>query len=494
MPRGSVIPLVKTNPRALAKASHDELVDLYSHYRKMGNEWLRRAIVENDRIDILAGAVLGYEVQPFHLAMMQFQFLHPQSIILCYRGSGKTIICTITKAIHLLVKNRNLRILFASKTSGNAGGFLKEVKGHFEQSARLIEIFGEFYDPRKCEKWDKAEIEVVGRTHWSKESSITCAGIEGTIVSKHYDVIFSDDLLDEDNARTKLMRDKTKTWFYQTLDPCLEPPDSNVQHRGEHHVLGTRYHYADLYGHLIGNEMSDHHLIIKAVDEKGLTPWPEKHSPSWFEEKKKGGTIIFNCQYQNDTEAMKGEFFEYDDCQIINDKDIPDSLRIFLGTDLAISKDAESAEFAIVVIGLDREGRVFVLDFYLGRLSFPKQIKKGNEFYDRHDPIRAGVESNAYQDAFRQQQKEVSKDDGKNRRWVGTHTSKDKVTRAMKLQPLFEGGRVFFRRGMDKLTDQFVLFPGYPLRDGLDAFDIAYRVSQKKKKKRRRRKREPGLI
>lgn len=488
---GSVAPLIRFTPGKLESASRDELIGMLDHCRSMGNEWVRRMVLERNRIDILATYVLGYQVKPFHLAMLRWQFQHPSSLQLVFRGAGKSTLCTITKSIHYLLKDPNIRILLASKTSANAESFLKEIKGHFESNNRLAEIFGPYFDPKRVTKWDNREIEVLPRTRASKEASITCVGVDGTIVSKHYDVIISDDLVDEENSRTSYMRDKSKTWFYKTLDPCLEPPDTSIPHRGEHHILGTRYHFEDLYGHLIENELKEHTQVIPALDEAGDSPWPEKYPPEWFNEKKrKAGTIIFRTQYLCDTEGMKGEVFQFDDCQVIDDKDLPSGLRVFMGTDLAISKKKETADkFAQIVIGLDVADNIFVLAFYTGHVRFTQQVNRFFQFYDEHDPIFAGMEANAYQEAMI----DVIKERDKETRIVPLYTDKDKLTRAWKLSPLFEGKRVFFRKGMDTLIEQFVLFPNFRFKDLVDAFDLAYRASRHKRR-RKRRESEPGVM
>jgi predicted phage terminase large subunit-like protein len=478
--------------KSLDGAGRDKLIDIYQHYHSVSNEILRRAIIEHNRIDLLATEVLGYQVQPFHLKMLQFQFQHHQSLQLSYRGAGKSTLCTVTKAIHYLLKNPNLRILLASKDIGNDKTFLREIKAQLENNSRLIEIFGEQYDPRKVTKWDETEIEILPRTSTAKEPSICCASPDSGLTSRHVDVILTDDLVVEENSRTKSARERVKTWYYQTLVPCLEPPDNEVEHRGEHHRLGTRYHYDELYGHLIENELKEHHQVIPGQDEDGRSPWPEKHTPEWFEEKKRiMGVILYNAQYLCDTEAMKGEVFQYDDCQEIEDSEIPDGLKIYQGNDLAVSEKAtrDNAQYANVTIGEDKAGNIYVLDYFLGHISFPKQIDLGLKMYDKHDPIRAGVESNAYQKAFYQQVKHLDKD----RRFVPINTDQDKMTRALKLTPMFEAKRVFFRKNMQTLIDQFVLFPGYRYRDGLDAFDLADRA-RRKPRRRKVRETEPGLL
>jgi predicted phage terminase large subunit-like protein len=484
--------------KKLDAANRSQLMDYYGHCRQMGNEWVRRQVIENDRIDVLATYVLGYEVEPFHLALLLYQFHHPDNLQMVFRGAGKSTICTITKAIHLLLKNPNLRILLSSKTAQNAEGFLKEIKAHFEGNARLAEIFGPYYDSRKVAKWDNREIEVLPRTTPVKEASITCVGVEGTIISKHYDVAISDDLVDEDNSRTKHQRDKTRTWYYQTLDPTLEPPDPNVPHRGEHHRLGTRYHFDDLYGHLIKNELKEHHQIIPSLDEHGRSPWPAKYSPKWLVAKRRrSGLIIFNAQYQCDTEAMKGEIFQYDDCQQVDDKEIPDhkGLRVYMGVDLAISQADTADKFAIVVVGIapDRTA-YYVLDYYEGQLRFSAQTAKIIEFHRRWDPIRTGIETVQYQEAQYQRLKEREAEDARvpEMRLRSIKTQKDKTTRAWKLSGIFEEKKVYFRKTHSLLIEHLVLFPNHKYKDLFDAFDLA--VTASKVRSRRKRRREPGVI
>ncbi len=459
-------------------------------------EQIKRQILVYNRVDILAEQVLGYTVKPFHLAMLRYQFVHRDNLQLAFRGAGKSTICTVTRAIFHILKNPNIRIMIASKTAPNAEGFLKEIKGHFESNDNLMEIFGEYYDPRLVNKWDNKEIEVLPKTSNTKEATITCVGVDGTIVSRHYDIILADDLVDEDNSRTEHMRNKTKIWYYKTLEPTLEPPDPEVPHRGEFHRLGTRYHYEDLYGHLIKNELKDSHHIIKALNEKGQSPWHEKYPPKWFVEKrKKAGLIIFNSQYMCDTEAMKGEIFQYDDCQLIDSKDVPNDLSIYMGVDLAIKQSETSDNFVIVVIGVNHLFDIYFLDFLEGKYRFAAQTKKILEFNEEWSPNRIGIEINAYQEAQYQTLKDKEKEEGVRIPMLPIVTSKDKISRAWKLTPYFEDKKVFFVKSnrIHIAIERLVLFPnGSGSKDLFDALDMS--VSAAKRKKRRKRRKEPGLI
>lgn len=510
---GKVMPIAAPSvlqgaAKKLQRAERSTLLELYDQYKAMRHETLRRLIIDHDRIDILGSVVLNYQIEPIHLAMLRWQFIHPDNLQLVFRGAGKTTVCTIIKAIHMIIKDRNIRILLSSKTTGQSARFLKEIKAHLEGNELLIEVFGSFYDPNIVAKWDNTEIEVVGRTSVAKESTITTCGVESAVVSGHYDVLISDDLVDENNTRTPHMRAQVRQWYYQVLEPTLEPPDPTRPHVGEHHRQGTRYHYADLYGHFkdgspdgTGAELKRHTQVIPALSPSGRSPWPEKYPPAWFQAKKlRSGTIIFNAQYQCDTEAMKGEIFKYDQCIQISADEWPDEsdFKVFTGVDLAIGEKEKNDLFAIVVIGCvghvmrgkRSDFQVYVLEYYFGHLRFSEQTDKITEMIDKWNPIATGIESNAYQ----RSQLQVASDARPMEKLVGINTDKDKVTRAHLFQPMFEQDRMHFKKGLQgPLIDQLVLFPNHQYKDGFDALDMAVQVA-KKRGRRLRRETEPGLM
>jgi len=491
---GKVLPFIPKQSLALAERS--ELIDCYAQSVNMSDGWIRKMVLEKDRIDILAKVVLKYVLKPLHLSMLKFQFQHPENLQLAYRGCGKSTMCTVVKCIHLLLKDHNLRILIASKTIQNAETYLREIKAHFESNEDLRRIFGPMFDcESRSQTWGAREIYVLPRVSdtsmrgLAKEASITCIGVQGMVVGKHYDVVISDDLCDEDNSATELMREKLKTWFYKVLDPTLEPPDEAVPHRGEHHKQGTRYHYDDLYGHLIANELKHHFQNIPALNDNGHSPWPEKHSPAYFIEKRnRSGILIFNAQFLNDTEAMKGSIFKYDDCIQIPEEDYPDiaKMRVYMGVDLAIGEKEQNDKFAMVVIGCIgslRDPTIYVIDYYAGQLQFGVQTKKIVEWAKIYEPLRCGMEVNAYQKS--QYQAVRRKHSAMPIKKIFTDT--DKVIRASNLSPKFENRRMHFKKNIHHgIIDELVLFPGDKRKDLFDALFFAVDASSRKRKSGRK--------
>ncbi|MFQ5473038.1 MAG: CBS domain-containing protein, partial [Dehalococcoidia bacterium] len=342
---------------------------------------------------------------------------------------------------------------------------------------------------------DEDQEEVAHRARKYNLSTIPILDAAGHLVG----VATIDDLVDEENSRTKYMRDKTRTWYYQTLEPTREPPDPAVPHRGEHHVLGTHYHFDDLYAHLRANELEGATLAIPAIDEKGRSAWASKFPVEWLEERKqRSGIIIFNAQFQVDTEAMKGEVFQYDDCQQIPAADVPDDLHVFMGADLAATEETRNDQFAVVVIGCEGKPRrgldpesIYVLDYFAGRIRFSAQLEKIEELYEQWAPIRCGIEANAYQKTLYSELKHRQK----GARYVPIFTSKDKLTRAWKLSAAFEGRRVFFKRNLHgPIIDQLVLFPNHRHDDLFDALDFAVATFKKRRRRKRTERKEPGLL
>ena len=317
-------------------------------------------------------------------------------------------------------------------------------------------------------------------------------GVGSAIASKHFDVLIGDDLVDEENSRTDHQRANLKTWFYKTYLPTLEPPDPLVPFRGEDHALGTRYHYDDLYGHLMRHEFKNNTLIIPALDSNDESIYPERFSKDYLHAKREdAGIVVFSSQYLCDTEAMKGEVFDYDDCVIETTFPPLDSLSCSMGVDLAISKKDSGDYFALVVVGKDANDHFWILDFFRGRLSFNEQLRSVADYYKRFEGSMRGawIEAVAYQAVLFEELKRTHKD--WNFRPIKTH--KDKITRAHKLAALFEQKRIHFKPTQHTLIDELVTFPHGAHDDLFDALEIAIQGLRFREPKRIERT-EPGLL
>ena len=447
-------------------------------------------LIENADFEISYYLVCKYvthrSVQDLHKSIISNIASSKSTLDLAPRGFGKSTVGDVDYCITKILRDPNIRIMIGSKTQTQAEAFLKEVRTHFEQNTDLLRIFGD-WKKSKDNVWNDREFTVNRRTVIKKEATLTALGASGAVISKHFDIIIGDDLVGLENARTERQRANLKEWFYSSLFPTLEPD-------GEIHVLGTRYNPLDLYEDLIksGSYSVNIQRAIQIIDGKECSLWEEK----WSMEKLRNiradsGKIIFNMQYQNDTELAKGKIFKakyfryYDEYKIdydfqkakvkVKNADGIESwipVRVYFGCDLAISEreNDNNDYFVCMVIGVDADKNVYVLEYIKERYSFNTQlnaiIQYGRDKYPMVE--RIGVETVAYQKSLAQELRRLSL-----LPIININTSKDKVTRAMRRSANFENGKIWFREGMDDLEECLLLFPEVEHDDLFDGLDFA---------------------
>ncbi len=451
-------------------------------------------LIENASFEVAYYLVCRYitkrSIKGLHKSIIANISNRKNTLDLAPRGFGKSTVGDVDYCITRILREPNIRIMIGSKTQTQAEAFLKEIRTHFEQNTDLIRIFGD-WKKSKDNVWNDREFTVNKRTIIKKEATVTALGASGAVISKHFDVIVGDDLVGLENARTERQRKNLNEWFYSSLLPTLEPD-------GEIHILGTRYNPLDLYEDLIKSRNYEVNIqrAIQLVDGKEVSLWAEKFTIERLKEiRAESGKIIFNMQYQNDTELAKGRIFKaqyfryYEEYKIdydfqtakirIKDNEGIDrwiKVRVYMGADLAISENENSNNdfFVLMIIGVDDNRNVYVLDYVKDRLTFNTQltttISYGRDKYPMVE--RVGVETNQYQKALAQELRRLSL-----LPVININTTKDKVTRAMRRSANFENGKVYFREGMDDLEECLLLFPEVDHDDLFDALDHAMTVA-----------------
>lgn len=478
---------LRSTGSATAPLSRRELLDLYEQTVASEVAWIREQVLQHGRADVLAEQVLGYSFEPHHALMAKHQEDHEQDLCLVFRGAGKTTVRTVVRAILLLLRDPNIRILIGSKSGENAQDILSEIRHHFESNERFRQVFGDL--TRK--DWTEKGFSLATRTVWTKEPNIHVVGMGGNVTSKHYDVIIVDDLVDEENSRTAYMRRKVRTFYYKTLMPCLDPSDGR---EGRLWVHGTRYHSADLYGHLSKADMKDSTLVIPALytDPDGAlkSNWPKKFPVDLLLKRRENmGSIDFEMQYECSTLSMEGGgIFSYDDIDLFDPDTVSDALGRYLGFDLAISKGAKNDYFVALVGAYDEKtGHLWIVDGIRGRFSFDEQRQIAVGLFDEHEAVRGCMETVAYQEALFQ---EVLRERPE-LPLVQHKTRYDKVVRAKRLSPMVERGQLHVAKHLGWLVTEIVRFPDHDTDDGLDAFDFLVQACVRKQRSERT---EPGLF
>lgn len=227
---------------------------------------------------------------------------------LAFRGSLKSVFATVGDTIRRLARNPNRRFAIISDTLAPAAALLGEIKQHFENNHRFQALWPERM-PGKKDTWNQDAI-TIPREATYKEPVIQAVGADKNITGFHYDHLKIDDIVTKDNARTEDQRAKILEAF-RMLRSIADSPD-----RTRWDIVGTRYHYQDLYGQLIespeyatARSSGRLYIHVRQVYRDGHSAWPAKFSDEEIEQiRTEQREYVFSCQYLLDPIPERGEF------------------------------------------------------------------------------------------------------------------------------------------------------------------------------------------
>lgn len=400
--------------------------------------------------------------------------------LLLPRGHQKTSLVTIAFSIQQILKNPNVRILIANGVWDISRKFLDEIKGQLEGS-QLKYLFGEFVSAR----WNADEIIVKQRTKPLKEPTILTTGVEAETTGGHFDVILLDDLTGLQNSQTPEQRNKTKR-FRRSMINLLEPGGLLVE-------IGTRWSLDDTFSEIFEKERRYYDIMVRKVIENGKLIFPMKFAKK-FDARRKDWMNVddatcmdyvdhlkasmpldeFSAQYENEPMSTETQLFKPEMFRYWGER--PRELFVGMAIDLAISEQRSADETAIVVCGMDKDWKLYVLDYIKGHWR-PSEVIE-NVFSERSKwrPHVVGMETNGFQrtlklaceEAMRKRQEYFSIEE------IRTGPEKSKVERIKTLEPFYRDGRVFhasWMKGKD-LEIQLQTFPKGKRDDITDAMSM----------------------
>ncbi len=210
------------------------------------------------------------------------------------RGTFKSSVITIAHSIQRSLNDQDCRILIDSETFSKSKAFLAEIKGHYETNSKLREIyktlFGVYPDAmKKKTAWSDSHLNLAARKRPRKEPSFSCSGVDASKTGMHYDLIVMDDLHSEKNVTTKEQIDNVIQHYKLALS-LLDPGCPLI-------VIGTRWHYADLYQYILDYERDRFNILIRSAwNPDGTLFFPQRLDEKFLETTKKTqGGYIFSC-------------------------------------------------------------------------------------------------------------------------------------------------------------------------------------------------------
>lgn len=400
----------------------------------------------------------------------------------------------------------NIRILIASYVISNAEKMIGLIRNTYESNVAMQMLFPEVIPHNfKKVKWSN-QMACIQRPDSFTESTFEAAGIGGSSVSRHYDIIIEDDLIyanKDDFSGQELQpnqADIDKAIGWHKLCTSLLVPGKHTRI----HNQGTRWARHDLIDYIWTKEPSyvifrraavklpDAYLAGAEVEEdwdwKELEPeWPEAYDHEQLKVIYDGqGPYMFATQYlllpsSPEEVLFKPSWLEYYKTK----EELPATMRIFTTVDIALW-DEENARkkggcnAAVLTCGWCDRHHMWILDYTYKRMNPSEMIMCMAEHWIQWKPERIGIEAVYYQRALAHFAREYM-DEGKVPRMTITQllpeNNMSKDLRIRGLEPLASNHAIHIRPEHKDFISEFTEYiPSNRLckKDLLDA--AAYQI------------------
>jgi hypothetical protein len=362
-------------------------------------------------LPLFAQEVLGMQMSPHLLEWGDLINNHPRVSINAARGHGKSAFFSYAYAIWRAWSEPGVEVYLFSATLDQAKEFLDIIIYGRDRLRGMIDIPELAHlvptpDDMRRDKRLRLNKEDVKFTNLSR---IKCVGYGKKIRGRHPKYIVLDDVLNDEDMYSELVRRKHIDYYKSAISPMVTPDGQIV-------AVGTPYHGDDLYyGFLRHNPQYVFRrypgLIRdkKTGKERPLFPW--LWTIEKLEEKKKEiGTVAFTREILVSPVSDEMAIFPSTLFPPLYDKTLlirPDRAKrralgiehgVFIGVDFARSANTGADWFVIFVIGKDKHGTIYVLDIIRRKgYDFQKQISLIEMVSKRYSPQLVFIESNAAQ-------------------------------------------------------------------------------------------------
>lgn len=464
-------------PEAVRQSALNALEDVEVALKAAKSEYYKSHFYEFNR-DVLAWPDI-YE--PLHKKVCDFvqdNAKKKKLLILLPRGTFKSSIITIGYTLWRIAQNPSDRILIANATFPMAVQFLGQIKNHLQRNDEFKAIFGDL--TATADSWREDRITVSReKSYEQKEPTVSAFGIGGNLVGSHFNVALLDDVVARENITTKDQIEKVKDFYKDSLDLV----DANVGGHKEVILIGTTWHWGDLYAWIQDpdNGFSNDFAVLRMPAyegewKKGKLLFPKKLGWKQLAElKRQQGSSHFSAQYMldpvpSDKSVFKNDFKRYEETDLKGLR-----LNKFVAVDPALSEKKEADYSAMICIGVDSQNNWYILDIWRDQVQPKRLLDQIFYWNEKWRPITFGVETTAFQKVLKYFLYEEMR-----RRNTSfpvkelSHTELSKDQRIRGLQPRYEMGTVFHpqknsMKYSDYLEDELSRFPRGKNDDLIDA-------------------------
>jgi hypothetical protein len=272
------------------------------------------------------------------------------------REHYKSSLITFAGTIQEILKDPDITVAIFSHTKPIAKAFLAQIKREMEVNALLKGLFPHIFwaDPQKdAPMWSLDGGIVVKRAQNPKEATVEAHGlVDGQPTSRHFKLMVFDDVVTLESVSTpEQIQKTTEAWSLA---------DNLGQAGGRRWHIGTRYNFADTYAHIVSTGVITPRIYPATKDgtKDGIPVLFSQEE--WDRRVQTQLEATIACQMLQNPLAGSQRWFDPDDLQVYEAR--PETVMCYLMVDPARSKKKGSANTAMALIGIDNQGKKYLLD------------------------------------------------------------------------------------------------------------------------------------
>jgi len=293
------------------------------------------------------------------------------------REHYKSSIITLAGAIQEILKDREITIGIFSHTKLIAKGFLAQIQQELESNENLKASFPDvlYANPSGQSRCWSLDAGLICRREGNpKESTIEAHGlVDGMPTSKHFKLMIYDDVVTRESVNNpEQIAKTTEAW---------ELSDNLGTMGGRKWIIGTRYHYADTYAEIIKRGAAQAR-IYPATHNGQMDGRPVLFTQAeWTRRIRDQGEATVACQLLANPLAGHQRMFNVNDLQVYEVR--PLTLMGYLMVDPARSIKRDSANTAMVVLGIDVAGNKYLLDGVAHKMDLMDRWRWMRDLWDK---------------------------------------------------------------------------------------------------------------
>lgn len=300
-------------------------------------------------------------------------------MVLMPPGSAKSTYASVLFPAWFMAANPGAAVIAASHTAELAERFGRRVRNLLSEHSQVLGV-GLAPDNQAAGRWET-----------SAAGEYFAAGILGPITGRRADLAIIDDpVKSRQEADSEVVSERVWEWWRADLSTRLKPGARVV-------LIMTRWSEHDLGGRLEDDmaaggrpwEVLRLPMEAEVHDPLGRAPgeplWAEWFTQDMRDEAKRDSRT-WSALYQQRPAPDTGNYFRREWLRPVNSLPPRDSMRIYGGSDYAVT--ADGGDYTVhVVVGMDRDGRLWLLDLWRGQAASDEWIEAFCDLVGQWKPI-----------------------------------------------------------------------------------------------------------